>query len=105
MASPIRELHFLCVRIAAERKSATAKKPMNSAVGGEETHTEDEGSCANQRVDAISIAIRKLSARPRTIPTVFQTAPSTSAANPNGTTTDVSRTAGMFATGSMRETG
>jgi len=48
MASPIRELHFLCDRIAAEKKSATTKKPMKSAVGGEGTRKEEEGSCANQ---------------------------------------------------------
>src|SRR5690348_8323331 len=103
-ASPICPTGLVFVKMAAETMSAAAKKQTNSAVGGEGTRMEEEGSRANQSVDATSIAISKLNACPRTIPRLLQIAPTASEAKPTGTRTDVSSTAGMFAMGAIKET-
>src|SRR5215470_7113427 len=96
-AHAIREAHRFDVKTAAATATVVRRKPLRRAVGGAGTRMEEEGSCANQWIVTASAAIKRLSMRPRKIPRPLHTAPSTSDANPNGTITPVSGTAGMFA--------
>src|SRR5260370_13965886 len=102
-ANAILEIHFLFVGIAADKTSAAAKKPASRAVGGDGTRIDEEGTCANQWMDANSVPIKKLRMCPSTIPRPFHAAPRTIDTNPNGTITPVSSTAGMFASGAVKE--
>src|SRR5579883_2740624 len=99
-----RKIHFLFVRIAAEIVTALIKNPISSRTGGEGTRTEDEGSRANQRIDAASTPIKDPRPRPRKTPKLFQTEPRASVAKPKGTMTPESSTAGTFATGAIKDT-
>src|SRR5260370_37005564 len=103
-ANAILEIHFLFVRIAADKTSAAAKKPASRAVGGDGTRIDEEGTCANQWMDANSVPIKKLRMCPSTIPRPFHAAPRTIDTNPNGTITPGSRTAATLAEGALKET-
>src|SRR5260370_6731416 len=96
-ANAILEIHFLFVRIAADKTSAAAKKPASRAVGGDGTRIDEEGTCANQWMDANSVPIKKLRMCPSTIPTPFHAAPRTIDTHPNRTITPVDRTPGKGA--------
>src|SRR5437868_15422336 len=97
-------LHFRFIRIAADNASADARKAASRAVGGDGTRMEEDGTSANQWVDAASIPIRKLRICPRMIPRPLHIALIANDTNPNGTITPVSSTAGMFAIGAMKDT-
>src|SRR5438445_9348178 len=98
------KVHRSELKIAATTITEARRKPISRAVGGEGTRMDEEGSRANQWIDAARIPIKKPSPRPKTSPSPFHTALTASDANPNGTITAVSSTAGMFATGAIKET-